>query len=137
MESCSNCDNCKLLWKLKRSNNLFAFLNEYCPVDVVLDNLYVVSKPVLKCTCCLLAHTLQTMSRKQTRKERVKKMLKKETIQSYPKRIYQKIVDAMCDFEQDMLEASDHIQAAFFVMILIVLALSAIIAFLSYMCLQF
>lgn len=137
MESCSNCDNCKLLRKLKRSNNLFAFLDEYCPVDVVLDNLYVVSKPALKCTCCLLAHTLQTMSRKQARKERIKKMLKKETIQSYPKRIYQKIADAMCDLGQDMLEASDHTQAAFFVMLLIVLALSAAIVCLIYMCLQF
>ena len=64
---CPYASSCKLLHELEKSTDLSAFLNEHCPLDIVLENLHDVNKTTLKCTCCIYGNVLYAMSNKTSR----------------------------------------------------------------------
>lgn len=68
---------CELLRKMEESADLFAFLEENCPIEDVLDNVHEVSKVTLECTCCIFGNTLWMMRYRASRRQRLKNKFRK------------------------------------------------------------
>lgn len=64
MESLCQCNHCscKLIRKLAQTDDLFAFIKEYAPTEVVLENMCEASKSHLLCTCCIYARILKMLA---------------------------------------------------------------------------
>lgn len=58
---------CDLLRKLEESTNLFAFIDENVPLDIVLENIHEASKSTMKCTCCIFGNILWNIRYKTSR----------------------------------------------------------------------
>lgn len=74
MKSNPNCPNCtcKLLRKMEVSTDLFAFIDENCPIEVVLENVHEASKNTLECTCYIYGNILWVLGGKRSRWQRLK-----------------------------------------------------------------
>lgn len=57
-EAPNHCYNCKLIRKLKKSRNVYAFLDKTYPISNVLNNIHDISPENLKCICCLYGNSL-------------------------------------------------------------------------------
>lgn len=78
MKSCFHCSNgsCPLLRKLEKATDLYAFLDEHYPIDIVLDNMHEASKGSLVCTCCIFGNALKAMHHKISWWKRLKRVFK-------------------------------------------------------------
>lgn len=81
---------CDLQREMEQSDDLFAFIKEHAPTEVVLENMHEASKAHLVCTCCLYANALSILaarssSIKYLRKTFVRATFKKLTLNHFNK----------------------------------------------------
>lgn len=130
--SCSHCSNssCPLLRKLEKANDLYAFLDEHYPIDIVLDNMHEASKASLVCTCCIFGNALKTMHRKTSWWKRLKRVFKEGIISwllQTGKKLLTRILDLYCYLDKLPQKA----QITFWIMAFFIVVLFGLVLYLS------
>ena len=133
MKSCFHCSNgsCPLLRELEKATDLYAFLNEHYPINIVLDNMHEASKASLVCTCCIFGNALQAIPHKISWWKRIKKVFKKGII-SWILQAGKKILTTIFDLIDYLEKLPKKARITFCIMVFFILVLFGLVVYLSF-----